>query len=292
MNTVAHDRRVLSIIGRVREVAVLPQVVYQIIELTGNMAATAKDVERAVSVDPGMSARILTLANCAYYALPRKVTSIREAVVFLGFKTLRQLAMTVGCFDLFVGKADRDSLRRRAWWRHSIDTAICSKLVAGFVPSTLPEEAYAAGLMHDIGKSLLDRYGTEDYGRAEMMMREGVNPLEAEAAVFGCSHTTLGYAIGRHWRLPDALVEAIWGHHGINGSSESPATIAVVAVGNSLAHYIEAMKGADNATDNEPPLMLPEWAVSTANLAPETVEVAVQTCRAELDTSGTLSAIF
>ncbi len=106
--------RILSQCG---DVAVLPQVVFKIMEMTGDDSSSAHALERAIVVDPGFSIKLLAQANSAYYSLPKKVTSIKEAIMFVGFKSVRQLAMAVGVFDMFVGKTDKDSLRRRGWWR-------------------------------------------------------------------------------------------------------------------------------------------------------------------------------
>jgi HD-like signal output (HDOD) protein len=119
-----------SVVQKVKDLAALPQVVHQIIHLTNNPNASVKDLERLISIDQGMSTRVLNTVNSAYYGFSRKIASIKDAVVLLGFKAVRNLAMTVSVFDLFVGKTDRQNLRRGKWWRHSIDTALCARLIA------------------------------------------------------------------------------------------------------------------------------------------------------------------
>ena len=109
-----------ALMARMRDLAVLPHVVYKVLEISGNSDSSTAEVERTIVVDPGFSSKLLTVANSAYYALPRKVTSIREAILFLGFKSIRQIAMTVGVYDMFIGKTDAESMRRRTWWWASI----------------------------------------------------------------------------------------------------------------------------------------------------------------------------
>src|SRR5579859_3602694 len=118
------------ILARTNEMAVLPHVVHRVLEITASEDAMSHELERAISIDPGFTSRLLVLANSAAFGLPRRVTSIREGILFLGFRTIRSAALTVGLFDLFVGKTDRDSLRRREWWRHSVDTAVCARYLA------------------------------------------------------------------------------------------------------------------------------------------------------------------
>ena len=124
--------------------------------------ATAADVEKIVGIDQALAGRILALANSSYYGLPRRISSLREAVVFLGFKAIRNLAMTITTFNLFLGKRDSASLARRTLWRHSMDTAQCARIVTSRLhPSDREtfgtDEAFTCGLLHDVGKLALDR---------------------------------------------------------------------------------------------------------------------------------------
>lgn len=201
--------RVTAIMNRVNELAVLPQVVYKVVELSGSNESSASEMEQAIVVDPGFSSRLLTMANSAYYGLPRKVTSIKEALMFLGYKSVRQLAMTVGVYDMFVGKTDRESLRKRQWWRHSVDTAVCAKWLAEHTKTLPPEDAYTCGLLHYMGKSLLDRFGGEDYSKVEGLIAMGRNEFDCEQAFFGCTHIEVGQFAARKWGFPEELVSGL-----------------------------------------------------------------------------------
>lgn len=198
-----------KLVARIDELAVLPHVVYKVLEQSATTDTAAAEIERTIVVDPGFSTRLLTLANSAFYGLPRKVTSIRDAVTFLGFKQIRQLAMTVGFFDMFVGKNDRESLRRRAWWRHSIDTAICCRWLAGESRKLPPDEAYTCGLLHYIGKPLLDRYLPGHYDQVEELVNSGWTDADAEREVFGWTHQDVAVAACQKWRLPEPLVNSL-----------------------------------------------------------------------------------
>lgn len=198
-----------SLIAKIHELAVLPHVVFKVLEVTGSSESPAVEIERAILVDPGFSTRLLSVSNSAYYALPRKVNSIREAVMFLGFKAIRQLAMTVGVFDLFIGKGDKESLRRRAWWRHSLDTAVCARVVAMHSKRLSPDEAYTCGLLHYLGKSLLDRFMDGNYDDVEALMEAGMGEIEAERRVFGLVHPEASLAAALKWGFPPALTSSL-----------------------------------------------------------------------------------
>lgn len=226
---------VQGVLAKVGDVAVLPQVVYKIMEATGSAETTAQAVESQILVDPGFASKVLAQANSAYYALPKKVTSIREAVMFLGFKAVRQLAMAAGVFDLFVGKTDRESLRRRTWWRHSLDTAICCKGLAPLFPGIDPDEAYTCGLLHVIGKTLMDRADPEAYNKVEFLTSKGASVCQAELAVFKCTHSEVNVAAALKWGFPPVLVSGVDYQHEPDPSDPAGRTRALVALCSAVA---------------------------------------------------------
>lgn len=197
------------LVARIDQLAVLPHVVFKVLELSGNMDAPSSELERAIIVDPGFSSKLLTMANSSYYGLPRKVTSIKEALVFLGFRQVRNLAMTVGVFDLFVGKTDKESLRRREWWRTSVDAAVGCKYAAFMLRTGMPDDAYTCGLLHLIGKTLLDRTGDRDYDLVIQLTEKGLDVRDAERKVYGCDHIEVAVAAADKWGLPEVLVTAL-----------------------------------------------------------------------------------
>ncbi|HWP31251.1 MAG TPA: HDOD domain-containing protein [Fimbriimonadales bacterium] len=264
-----------AILEEARELAALPQVVYKVIQLTGSNNSSAQEIERVISIDPGFSSKVLILANSAFYALPRKLTSIREATTFLGFRTIRQLALTVGAFDLFLGKADIGSLRRRDWWRHSVDSAVCCKVIAEKLGGMQPEDAYTCGLLHDIGKPLLDRSKRASYSDVEQLVQGGASILDAEKSVYGCNHTEIGAAAAKLWNLPRMVIEVIEHHHAPNGFSlrnkcQFLNSVAITAFGSEIAHAL----GKGNLE-----ICLEEWVSKTLSLSEDSKEQLFQHCK-------------
>lgn len=239
-----HAREILD---RVRELAVLPHVVYRVMELSATTESPATVIEKAIVVDPGFSSKLLRVANSSYYALPRKVTSIREAIVFLGFKAVREMAMTVGLYDMFIGKTDRESLRRRAWWRHSVDTAVASRYVAQQLRRLDPENAYTCGLLHVIGKTLLDRFGGRDYEVVNVLVQQGKDTAQAERMVFGCDHEVVAVAAAEKWGFPDELIAGLRYLSDPGPDQPHREYGAVVSLSSAIASY--AVSGAGEGGD-------------------------------------------
>lgn len=262
-----------KIVSQVKDVAVLPQVVFKIMETTGNTETSPAELERDIIVDPGFSAKVLAMANSAHFALPKRVTSIRDAIAFLGLKQVRQLAMHAGVFDLFVGKTDKESLRRRAWWRHSLDTAVCAKWMASQLRGLNPEEAYAAGLLHLIGKTIMDRSDPEMYSMVMMASEKAVPTLIAEKHFFGCNHVAVGAAICAKWNLPPELVEAV--AYAEETDSEQADLRACIAIGHTIAEL------ATHGVQGDRPVQdyFYKWAVDRLNIAdtlPQWLDAGVQ----------------
>lgn len=268
---------VKRILAGVKDIAVLPQVVYKIVESTGSTTSSAADIEKQILVDPGFSAKVLTLANSAFVALPRKVTSIKDAIMFLGYKQVRQLAMTAGVFDLFVGKTDRESLRRRAWWRHSLDTAVCAKWLSSRCREVDQEEAYTAGLLHYIGKTILDRHDPIAYEKVIQAMDQGVPDVHAERHFFGCDHVAVTLAVSTQWGFPDTLVAGLNYLEPAEGDDPFFALRACVGLADSIARkVVQGTLGTGSHEARE----FPMWSLMRLGISGEDISKVIDAAAA------------
>lgn len=272
-NYQSETHNISLILDRMTEVAVLPHVVYKVLDLTGSDETSAHVMEAAIMVDPGFSTRVLALANSAHMALPKKVSSIREAIMYCGVKSVRELAMTVGMYDLFVGKSDKESVRRRNWWRHSVDTAVTAKWIAETTKILAPDEAYTCGLLHMIGKTLLCRFGGEDYEQVENLQVAGYSDIEAEFEVYGCNHIDLALGAADKWGFPIALTAGM-NYIALPQPDEGfHAHRAAVSLGHQIASYvIDSSDGSDPSRH----LKVPGWALKILGIQPENIQQVVK----------------
>ena len=245
LNTDRVDKILEEILSGGQDLGALPQVVMRVIDLTADPKATPADLERIIGMDQALAARLLTLANSSYYGLPCRISSLREAVVFLGFKTVRNMAMTITTFNLFLGRSDTESLVRRAVWRHSVDTAQCAKAITGLLPPPLQDEigadqAYTVALLHDIGKMALDRSRPALFTALVSMAdakRLRFSQVEAQALPF--HHGEIGAALAALWNLPPVICEAILFHHAPRGAELNPRLAATVFLANEIVHFLQ-----------------------------------------------------
>ena len=199
-----------SIIG----LPTLPTVITQMIGLVDNPQTSARDVSRLISTDQALTAKILKLANSAFYGFPREIATVNHAVVVLGFETVKSLGLSVSVLERFASGGNSSNFDRQKFWEHCIACGVAARLLAGKLRYRIQGEAFAAGILHDIGKLVLSQYFVEEFTEImEVMRREDIYIGEAEERVLGVSHAEVDSWLAERWNLPDQLVETIAFHH-------------------------------------------------------------------------------
>jgi putative nucleotidyltransferase with HDIG domain len=214
---------------RVKELPALPAVVQKVMELTEDPRSSAQDIEAVLKKDQSLTAEVLRLANSAFYGIPRRISTVSEATVFLGFKTVKSVVLTASCRSMMQRKLSGYFLERGELWKHSLSAALSAQLLSKKVKFPHPEAAYTAGLLHDIGKLILDTYLKESYQEVLKQVEEGeVTFLEAEEEILGFNHAAVGARLAERWGFPSSLTEAIGFHHQPEKASEAPKLCAIV----------------------------------------------------------------
>ncbi len=208
-------RDLTSIVDDVIDLPTLPQVVTTLIEIIDRPQSTARDVQIVMERDPALAARILKLVNSAFYALPNRISSIGQAVVILGYNTVKSLAISASVVDLF-GEGGKD-FNYEDFWAHSVGSAAVSYALAKRTRQVDPDTAFVTGLMHDMGKIVLDQYAPDEFHRILTIARDKEIPFEqAEGEVLDTSADEVGYWLAQKWALADDLGEAIRFQHRVD----------------------------------------------------------------------------
>jgi putative nucleotidyltransferase with HDIG domain len=204
------------------------------------------EIVRVVEQDPVLSAKLLAVCNSAAVGASQPVASTKQAVFYLGYREIYRLVMAISFGGALGRVLSGHAMRDRELWRHSLVTALATQAVlaearaADFEPSI----AYTAGLVHDIGKIVLNEvldFDTQAKLR-DRIERDHRSRLEAERDVLHTDHAEVGAALLRRWRLPDLLVEAVADHHQPI-TSPRPQLSAVVHVANCVAHQVGSAPG-------------------------------------------------
>ena len=191
----------------------LPEAAQRILQLARDPDVDFRQIVDVVSVDQTLTARVLRVANSAMYGTTRDIDTIRQATVFLGRETIIQLALGVSVLNLKVSYDEIENFSASAFWQHSIAVAIAARYLAQEI-NVNPEEAFIAGLMHDIGKLVLIEHFGERYAKIFGFAQQGGRPLhQIEYNLIGVDHAVVGQALCQHWKLPPLLAQAVTGHH-------------------------------------------------------------------------------
>lgn len=216
-----------------RNLPPLPAVTRQLLAVMRDENSSADDVTKVLSSDQALAGKVLKLVNSSFYGVPNEVTKISRAVVLLGFTGVRNLALGFGSMDALSkikGKMDMNE-----FWSHAMANAAAAQSLAPFVKRrTDPEEAFIAGLMHDIGAYVLAAAAPDQY--LEVLNSPAEDRMKNEKEVMGMSHAQVGQALLKFWELPEAFSNAARYHHdmAVSTSGDQPLT-TLVALADVLA---------------------------------------------------------
>ncbi len=211
----------------------LPLVASRLLEAVARMDAdTTEEVARILALDPSLTARTLRLANSDCYGFPRKVGSVELAVLVLGSGTIRDLVLTASVVQT-LAPGDRALTKL---WNHSMACGVAARALGERVRYRLLGEAYAAGLLHDVGAVLLRQQHPGRFDAAlALASSQGQSLGEAERSLYGSDHSEVGGWLAERWGLPAEIVEAIACHHRPWEAVRAPELTALVHIADSLA---------------------------------------------------------
>jgi putative nucleotidyltransferase with HDIG domain len=193
----------------------LPVLVVELLNSFEQEDLSAGELARKVSQDQALSAKTLRLANSSFYGLSRKVTTIQQAITILGFDSVRTLIAAAALTDAFAGNKHA-AFDFNGFWRHSIGTAVCAKLLAR-AAGLNQSIAFISGLLHDIGILVLVTRFPQQYSAAmNYRLTNDCYMIEAERAVLGPDHCIVGRTLAEHWKFPVLMQRAIANHHAPN----------------------------------------------------------------------------
>lgn len=233
-----------AILQRIRKVTesiislpTLPTVVSKMIELVDNPKTSAASLARLISTDQALTAKILKLANSAYYGFPREISTVNMAIVVLGFNTVKDMGLSLSVFEVFKDIEGGKAFDVSKFWEHSIACGAASRMIARRLKYRFVGEAFVAGLLHDIGKVILNQYVHREFVDIIATASTGDMSLEeAEEKVIGTSHSKVGSWLAEKWNLPKIIVESIEFHHQPWEAKTEPLLVAIVSIANYLCH--------------------------------------------------------
>ena len=272
--------------GRIGEVSSLPTVAQKILHLTDDDSVDSSELRDAIQSDPVLVAKVLRRLNSSYYSLSNKVSDVRTAVSLLGFREIRNLALTVFVSRMYETPGNHGCYRREDLWAHSVAVGAASKLISRVCGRAAPEEAYIGGLLHDIGLILLDQTLRKHFFKVIDALDPTTPTHVIENRILTFDHALLGGFVARKWNFPDAVADAITFHH-TPWCYEGPHTDLVHVV--SVANYLCSRAGLTSlgVHNVQPP---PDEVYAGLGLDQVSLAIIWDELEATLEKAGTLAA--
>jgi putative nucleotidyltransferase with HDIG domain len=258
----------------------LPTIAIEVSRLASSPLTGMSDLVRIIRNDPPLTAKILRVANSAFYGMPRRIESLNMALVVLGMREINNLVTCISVLRAFPGHGGA-GLDRNRFWEHSAGTGEIARVIASRLHLRLHGVEFTAGLLHDVGKIVLDQHFHQEFAEALRVAREeGLSSAEAERRVIGVDHAEIGAWLADAWALPPAISESIRYHHQPALSPESRTLTAVIHMANLFATAILGTD-AQRARLTEQIALSPAWAI-LAEQNPEVIAIDVCSFAADL----------
>lgn len=210
ISTILAQKLVLA----VEAMPAFPESVRKVLILTQDINCTPKDLVQVIGKDPVVTVRILRIVNSSYYSLPKKISSLDHAVVYLGFNTIKNLALAIAAIGALPQK-NPAGFEVQPYLQHCLSTAGIAKHLAYRVPDADPVDCFIAGLLHDFGKIVLAQFKPVEFRIALRLSQEQGESLHiALRKIIGVDHATVGAMLVEKWQFPTQLTEAIRYQHG------------------------------------------------------------------------------
>ncbi|MFH1373582.1 MAG: HDOD domain-containing protein [bacterium] len=199
-----------TILDEHQELSSLPQTLVEVLRVAGDEDSSAGDLADVLRRDPALTVRILRTVNSPFYGAGREISSVRQGVMMLGIRAVTAIALSASVYDL-TGRWSTtfDQVR---FWRHSLEVAVAARMIAEAVGHSPVEEAFACGLLHDIGLLVLQKAFPDESQRIWGRSVSEDEAVEQEEQQFGTNHARVGQFLMEQWKLPVSMCEAV-GHH-------------------------------------------------------------------------------
>ncbi len=237
----AAEEDLQNIIESTSDIKQLPMVARKIMAIVENPRSTAGDLEKVISSDQALTTRLLKIANSSFYGLLRKVNTLQRAILVVGFKQIKDIAISNAALNLY-RTSDQLSVKL---WEHAVGCAIATRMISLEFDRTEADEAFISGLLHDLGKAALVRAKPDEMREIWKRSHDPeTEQLDVELELLGFSHTHIGGALANRWNLSETIEQTIRYHHHMREvlwtecSMEIKTVVALVSLADKYCRYL------------------------------------------------------
>lgn len=239
--------KILETLRNIRNLPTLPNVVMEIMRLCDDPNSNTREIAALIENDPVLTTKVLKLVNSSYFGLSKELYSVNQALVLIGYNNMKNLILSTSMLRMFKDDKKVGSYSRQELWKHSIGVGIVSKFLSKRYRLGNIEQAFVAGLIHDVGKVIIDWFFHDQFVTIiNLADQESCWIREAEKRVLKATHEEIGSYIATRWHLPDVFRETIAYHHDPSGADLNQSLAAVVQVSDSIVRQLKVGYGGDS----------------------------------------------
>ncbi len=226
------------ILKKVNTLSPIPKILTEVLELLNDQYTSPHVLAKAISKDQGVVLKLLTIANSPFYGLSKRVASIEFAIMILGYDEIRNIVSALSLMESMKNKSDQ-YLDQKNFWMHSYITATISKKIAMDLGLEKSGEVFLAGLLHDLGISVVHRFMHSDFVTIYDVVGKGTPFLEAEKETLGMDHQAVGEILLKNWNIPELICNIVKNHHSPQLSADAPVLSSVVHLADYMTQKLQ-----------------------------------------------------
>jgi HD-like signal output (HDOD) protein len=216
-----------QLVKGVHELPTIPEIATKVLDLFDKPDVELEELADTILVDQVMASRVIKIVNSPFFKPMHEIKSLKRALIYLGFRQIRHIALTCSIIDAFEGKTGVFDIK--TFWEHSFGVGVVSKIIAQRIRYPEIEKAYIVGIVHDIGEVFLSYYLKDGFQKVVDEIRgTALNFMETEEKLLGTTHCEIGYCLARKWNFPTEYCDVIANHHTPQSAEQDPTLAAIV----------------------------------------------------------------
>lgn len=225
------NRLLEKISENITEIPTLPKMVTRILDMMDDPEIKIEEIADTLLQDKVLTTRIIRLVNSVFFGIQRDISSVKDAIIYLGQNQIKNIVLTSSLFSVFPNRNQKFDLIKL--WEHGLGCALISRIIAVIAGYKDPEKAYLGGLLHDMGEIVLSQYYREEFDTVlDTVVKEHIEFHLAEQRMLGISHSDLAELFKEHWGFSDDITEVIALHHAPQKAKIDPCLVSIVSIAN------------------------------------------------------------
>ncbi len=221
-------------VQQITELPTIPIIAQEVLALVNNSSISVEKLETIIQNDPAISAKILSVANSAFFRVKESTRTLSSAISRVGFDNVKNVAIGVSLMSVFYEKKHGKAIDYQRIFNHSVSVGFISKLLSDNLKLSISDEVVINGMLHDLGYMVLNRFFSDKYEDVLKRMEKEESLLEAEKAVLDFSHADIGAWLADKWNLPASVSDAIRHHHTPSLAKKNSKSAAVIHIADYL----------------------------------------------------------